>query len=122
MTRNEILDFLKAHREELRQVYGIRKIALFGSHACQAAREDSDIDIAVELVEEQKTLTNFFGLKRYLEEHLGKPVDLGIESAMKPIVRKLRKKTCSMSERDCRLYLTDILESGRAEPSAIIAN
>lgn len=60
MTRNEILDFLKAHREELRQVYGVRKIAL----------------------------TNFFGLKRYLEEHLGRPVDLGIESTMKPIVKE----------------------------------
>jgi predicted nucleotidyltransferase len=92
MTRNEILDFLKVHREELRQVYGVRKIALFGSHARLAAREDSDIDIAVELFEEQKTLTNFFGLKRYLEEHLGRPVDLGIESAMKPIVKEAAQK------------------------------
>lgn len=92
MTRNEILDFLKAHREELRQVYGVRKIALFGSHARQAAREDSDIDIAVELAEEKKTLINFFGLKRYLEEHLGRPVDLGIESSMKPIVKAAAQK------------------------------
>lgn len=92
MTRNEILDFLKAHREELRQVYGVRKIALFGSHARLAACEDSDIDIAVELAEEQKTLTNFFGLKHFLEEHLGSPVDLGIESTMKPIVRETARK------------------------------
>lgn len=92
MTRNEILDFLKAHREEMRQLYGVDKIALFGSHARQAAREDSDIDIAVELAEEQKTLSNFFSLKRYLETHLGRPVDLGIESAMKPIVKEAAQK------------------------------
>lgn len=92
MTRDEILDFLKAHREELRQAYGVRQIALFGSHARLTARDDSDIDLAVELAEERKTLTNFFALKRYLEEHLGRRVDLGIESAMKPIVKETAKK------------------------------
>jgi hypothetical protein len=87
MTRNEVIDFLKTNKAELRGKYGVQEIALFGSYAKQSAREDSDIDIAVELDEEKKTLTNFFGLKRYLEERLGKRVDLGIKSAMKPIVR-----------------------------------
>ncbi len=88
MTRNEIVDFLTTHKAELCRIYGVQEIALFGSYARQTAREDSDIDIAVELDEEKKTLTNFFGLKRYLEERLGKRIDLGIASAMKPMVRK----------------------------------
>ena len=88
MTRNEIMDCLTQHKDELRQAYGVQEIALFGSYARQSAREDSDIDIAVELDEDKKTLTNFFGLKRFLEERLGKRIDLGIKSAMKPIVRK----------------------------------
>lgn len=88
MTRTEILDFLKQHKAEMRQAYGVQEIVLFGSYARQSAREDSDIDIAVELDDDKKTLTNFFGLKRFLEEHLGKRIDLGIKSAMKPIVRK----------------------------------
>lgn len=92
MTRNEILDFLKVHRDELRQAFGVQEIALFGSYARENATEDSDIDIAVELADAGKTLTNFFGLKRYLEEHLGKRIDLGIGSAMKPIVRKTAHK------------------------------
>lgn len=92
MTRNEILNFLKAHKDELRQVYGVQEIALFGSHARQTERVDSDIDIAVELADEKKTLTNFFGLKRYLEAQLGKRVDLGIESGMKPIVKMTAQK------------------------------
>jgi predicted nucleotidyltransferase len=89
MTRAEILDFLKTHRAELNQTYGVQHIALFGSYARESASEGSDIDIAVELAEDKKTLTNFFGLKRYLEEHLGKRIDLGIESGMKPIVKKM---------------------------------
>jgi hypothetical protein len=92
MTRNQILDFLKAHREELHQIYGVQDIALFGSYARGCAREDSDIDIAIELADEKKTLANFFGLKRYLETHLGKPVDLGIGSAMKPIAKKMAQQ------------------------------
>ncbi len=92
MTRNEILDFLKTHKDELRQTYGVQEIALFGSYARETAREDSDIDIAIELAIEKKTLTNFFGLKRYLEQYLGKPVDLGIASTMKLVVKKLAQK------------------------------
>ena len=88
MTRDEIVDFLTTHKAELRQTYGVQEIILFGSYARQTAREDSDIDIAVELDEERKTLTIFFGLKRYLEESLGKRIDLGIKSAMKPIILK----------------------------------
>lgn len=40
----------------------------------------------------RKTLRNFLGVKRYLEENLHKPVDLGIESALKPIVRESASK------------------------------
>jgi predicted nucleotidyltransferase len=87
MTRDEIVDFLSTHKTELLQVYGVQEIILFGSYARRSARDDSDIDIAVELADENKTLRNFFGLKRYLEEQLGKRIDLGIKSAMKPIVR-----------------------------------
>jgi predicted nucleotidyltransferase len=88
MTRDEIVDFLSTHKTELLQVYGVQEIILFGSYARRSARDDSDIDIAVELADENKTLRNFFGLKRYLEEQLGKRIDLGIKSAMKPSVRK----------------------------------
>lgn len=92
MTRNAILDFLKRHKAELHSLYGVEQIALFGSYARQTARPDSDIDIVVELADEKKTLTNFLGLKRYLEEHLGGHVDLGIESTLKPAVRETAQK------------------------------
>jgi hypothetical protein len=92
MTRDDILVFLKLHKDEMGQIYGVTHIGLFGSHARQSAHDDSDIDIVVELDVEKKTLRNFFGLKRYLEENLGKTVDLGIESAMKPIVVQAARK------------------------------
>jgi len=90
MVRNQrdIIEFLARHKEELARRFGVTSIGLFGSHARAEAREDSDIDIAVELRPEHKSLRNFFGLRRYLEQELGRPVDLGIESALKPQVRE----------------------------------
>ena len=85
--RNDIILFLQAHKEELAARFGVTSIGLFGSYAREEARESSDIDIAIELRPEHKSLRNFFGLRRYLEQVLGRPVDLGIESSLKPQVR-----------------------------------
>lgn len=85
--RNDIILFLQNHKEDLAQRFGVTSIGLFGSYARGEARDDSDIDIAIELLPEHKSLRNFFGLRRYLEQELGRPVDLGIESALKPLIR-----------------------------------
>lgn len=51
----------------------------------------SDIDIAIEMLPEKKNLHNFLELRRFLEKSLGAPVDLGIESTLKPAVKNLIK-------------------------------
>ncbi len=88
MTKAVILDFLIQHKEELAQKYGVTKIGLFGSYARGEEREDSDIDIAVEISDDKKTLRSFFALKEEIETALSKKIDLGIESTLKPIARE----------------------------------
>ncbi len=85
--RNDIIDFLSSRKEELKQRFGMTSIGLFGSYARAEAQEGSDIDIAIELRPDHKSLRNFFGLRRYLDQELGRPVDLGIESNLKPPVK-----------------------------------
>jgi hypothetical protein len=87
MTRDDVLRFLTSHKHELEQKFGVVKIGLFGSYARGDQREDSDIDIAVEM-ETDHIFRKFFALQRYLGENLHKRIDLGIESALKPVVRE----------------------------------
>ena len=90
--RNDIISFLRTHKDEITQRFGVVSIGLFGSYARGEEREDSDIDIAIELKPDRKSLSNFLGVKRYLEEQFGKAVDLGIESTLKPIAREMVAK------------------------------
>lgn len=82
MTRDEVIGLLSSHRHELEERFGIKSLALFGSVARDEAGPESDIDI---LVEFHKTpgLTEYMHLKFWLEECLGRHVDLVMKGALK---------------------------------------
>jgi hypothetical protein len=71
MTREDILDFLKQHKQEMHERFGVIKIGLFGSYVRDEARDDSDIDIAVELSGD-RLFRKFFALESYLTNGLNK--------------------------------------------------
>jgi len=91
MTKEYILNFLKSHKSELKEKYGVQKIGLFGSYARDEQREDSDIDIAIEL-ESSNTFRSFFSLLHFLEDTFHKKIDLGVESNLKPMAKKYIQK------------------------------
>jgi len=92
MDRNEIIRYLKEHKNELREMFGVVKIGLFGSYVTGKHKDTSDIDICVTLDEEHKRLHNFLSLERELSGVFGKKVDLGIEESLKPFVKKQIEK------------------------------
>lgn len=87
INKQQIIEFLISHKQELYERYGVTQIGLFGSYARDEAKEGSDIDIAVEIQSKNK-YRSFFGLKRHLEENFNNKVDLGIESTLKPIAKE----------------------------------
>ena len=87
LRKEEIIDFLKEHKGELEERFGVTKIGLFGSFSRNSENKTSDIDIAVELESENKFRT-FFELKYYLEENFATQVDLGIESTLKKEIKE----------------------------------
>ena len=91
MTKKFVIDFLTTHKKELEDNFGLQKIGLFGSYARDEQTSESDIDLAVE-IESQNKFRSFFALKEYLEEHLHKKIDLGVESTLKPIVKNSIEK------------------------------
>ena len=87
MTKDYILNVLSTHKNNFYENYGITKIGLFGSYSRGDQTSDSDIDIAIEMLKEKKTLNTFFSLRRELEDAFKVKVDLGIESSLKVAVK-----------------------------------
>ena len=67
--------------------YGVKRAGVVGSAVRGEEREDSDIDILVEIERDDLSLLDFVGLKLELEEALNKKVDLGEYCTIKPIVK-----------------------------------
>lgn len=88
MNRNDVLGFLSSHRQVLEEQFGIQSLALFGSVARDEAGPDSDIDVLVEF-RETPGLTEYMRVKFWLEDHLGRPVDLVMKAALKPWAKPL---------------------------------
>jgi predicted nucleotidyltransferase len=84
--RRAVLDRLNAEAEGLRRKYGVRGIAVFGSVARDEDREGSDLDILVTF-EGKADFDRFMGLKLYLEDTFGRPVDLGTPDTLRPEMR-----------------------------------
>jgi len=65
---------------------GVTRSSIFGSYVSGEAREDSDVDILVDFPT-GKGLFEFIGLQQELERVLGKKVDLGEFSTIKPRIK-----------------------------------
>ena len=86
MDRSETLALLSQHKPAMQHRYGVRSLALFGSHAREQSRADSDIDMLVEF-DGPATSARYFGLQFFLEDLLGRPVDLVTTQALRPQLR-----------------------------------
>ncbi len=86
MNKSEILEILRSHRDELRKRFGVKSLAVFGSVVRGEAGPDSDVDILVEF-EGRATFDRYMGLKFFLEDLLGRRVDLVTRKALKPHLR-----------------------------------
>ncbi len=74
MKRDEIILVLRKFKEMNPRKYNILRIGVFGSAARDDMREESDIDVVVELMEPD--LFKLIGIKQDLEEQFHRPVDI----------------------------------------------
>jgi predicted nucleotidyltransferase len=74
LKRDDVLKTLQRGLPHLKEKYGVVKIALFGSFARGTAGKASDVDLLVQL--ERPLGLEFVELANYIEELLGRPVDI----------------------------------------------
>ena len=86
MQREFVVSLLTEHKPVLEQRFGVTKLALFGSFARDTAGAESDVDVLVDF-DGPASSERYFGVQFYLEDLLGRPVDLVTESALRPRLR-----------------------------------
>lgn len=62
---------------------GVKTLAVFGSVARDEARPDSDVDLLVEFLG-PATFNGYMDLKFFLEDLLGRPIDLVTRKSIRP--------------------------------------
>lgn len=86
MDRQATLSLLAQHKPNLARRYGVVKLALFGSTARDCATAVSDVDVLVGF-DGPATSERYFGVQFYLEDLLGRPVDLVTDKALRAELR-----------------------------------
>lgn len=70
---NEYIEIVRKCSDVLRTYFGVTSLRIFGSVARNEQREDSDVDVCVDM---KPNLFLHVELKRFLEEQFGCPVDV----------------------------------------------
>ena len=86
MDASNIVQTLGRELATLRERFGVKSLGLFGSMARGEASPGSDVDILVEF--DAPSFDHYMDLKFYLEERLGRPVDLVLKGSLKPALRE----------------------------------
>ena len=83
----EIKKVLQNHKGELREQYGLKEIGIFGSYVRGEQKEESDLDILVEL-DKPVGFVRFLKLENALSQLVGLPVEIVTKKALKPHIGK----------------------------------
>lgn len=91
MNRTQILGALAERRQEIAARFGVKRLALFGSVARDELGASSDVDVLVEFAG-PATFGAYMDLKFYLEDLIGRPVDLVTDKALRDELRPYVEK------------------------------
>ncbi|WP_377846732.1 nucleotidyltransferase family protein [Bosea sp. UC22_33] len=81
MSQDELKQRILAKRPDLR-ARGVSHMALFGSRARGDARQDSDIDLMIEVDDPGFSLIDLVGIQQDLSEDIGLPVQITMRRSL----------------------------------------
>jgi hypothetical protein len=83
---SDVVPALQNAMPEARKRFHVRDLAVFGSIARGEGRDASDVDVLDDF-EGPTTFDDFMGLRAWLEDLLGRRIDLVTRAALKPRLR-----------------------------------
>ncbi|MGZ8842886.1 MAG: nucleotidyltransferase family protein [Pyrinomonadaceae bacterium] len=81
--KTDLFALLAKHQHELRE-FGVRRLGVFGSFARDQHDVRSDVDMLVEFEQGKKSFDNFMHLAFFLEQQIGRRVDLVTPESLSP--------------------------------------
>jgi len=81
--KKDLFALLAKHHEQLKQ-FGVKRWGVFGSFARGQQNTRSDVDILVEFEQGKKSFDNFMHLAFFLEEQVGRRVELVTPESLSP--------------------------------------
>lgn len=81
--KKQIIELLKQNDQKIKS-FGVSKIGLFGSFVKNSQHKNSDIDLIIEFEKGEKSYSKFINLAWFLEELLGRKVDLLTDKSLSP--------------------------------------
>ena len=84
-TKSELFKTLRDHQTRLKQ-FGVKRCGVFGSFVRGMQSDQSDVDILVEFEPGEKSFDNFMGLALFLEETIGRRVELVTPESLSPYI------------------------------------
>src|SRR5215469_1570445 len=108
-TKAEILEILRKEKPELVRLYGLKRLALFGSYAREDQREDSDVDILVEI--DPRSVSALLSSRTELKMLLAFARKSSRAERSSHVIGRSSKRTWLMSRRAAPLLIEDIWEA-----------
>jgi|SRR3989344_8131632 len=84
---NKEVEKIKSKIKGILKENKVSRAGIFGSYSRGEQKENSDVDIVVNIEDKNMSLLGFIGLKIKLEDALGKKVDLVEYSVIKPLIK-----------------------------------
>lgn len=85
LTKNDVITILRDQQPWLKERFGVKRIAIFGSFAKGTPSKDSDVDMLIEF--DRPIGIDFFKVIDFLEEKIGRKVDVLTPGGMQSIRR-----------------------------------
>ena len=80
------VEIIKIHSRDIQLRFSVRRMGIFGSMARGDSKASSDLDILIDM--ETPTFDGYMDLKFFLEDLTGRDIDLVLDSALKPRLRR----------------------------------